>query len=310
MVQPLSVRLMTEQTFFNKAQQQDTDIADALARVAALETLGGLAPGNISDATMADIAANKNSLFAEQLRYRKDTPSGTKTLFEIDHYGTAGFAYGLDIQNFPGANAALVLHQYSSAGNGAFVLDNTGTAPAIRIDNTENQTINPGSVGTGVFLRLSPYNNGQSARMDLRDDLMWDNASPHGHGVINTVGGVGFTVDQKIAAIGLHVKQATSLYGLRVDATDYAAYFVSTGTAGQAMTVRREGSAGTALRVDNLGTGWSAYFHNGTSPVGGIAADGSYERMTAGSGDIFRSADGSRFKVTMSNAGAFVITKL
>ncbi|KAA0979873.1 right-handed parallel beta-helix repeat-containing protein [Paeniglutamicibacter gangotriensis] len=66
MAQPLDRRLMTEQTFFGKANEQDGKLDNFGTRVEAIEVLGGLAPGDLSDATMTDIAAAPGTLFNEQ----------------------------------------------------------------------------------------------------------------------------------------------------------------------------------------------------------------------------------------------------
>lgn len=52
MVQPLDWRLMTEATFRSKATEQDGRLDEYEARVESIETLGGIAPGDASDATV------------------------------------------------------------------------------------------------------------------------------------------------------------------------------------------------------------------------------------------------------------------
>ena len=74
MPQPLDLRLMTEAVFFAKAALQDGKIADYVARIKAVEAIAGLAPGNVSDATMTDLAANPDSGFSQQLRSLAVTP--------------------------------------------------------------------------------------------------------------------------------------------------------------------------------------------------------------------------------------------
>jgi hypothetical protein len=64
MVQSSEIRLMTEKVFIDKATEQDGILADYVRRVQSVEVLGGLAPGDVSDATMADIAANPATGFA------------------------------------------------------------------------------------------------------------------------------------------------------------------------------------------------------------------------------------------------------
>lgn len=61
MVQPLDRRLMTEATFQAKAAEQDGRLDNYETRVESIETLGGLAPGDVSDATVASVVANPES---------------------------------------------------------------------------------------------------------------------------------------------------------------------------------------------------------------------------------------------------------
>lgn len=65
MPQPADRRLMTELTFSTKTKQQDTRLDNYESRVRGIETLGGLAPGDVSDATMASIASQPTSTFAQ-----------------------------------------------------------------------------------------------------------------------------------------------------------------------------------------------------------------------------------------------------
>lgn len=61
MVQPLDRRLMTEATFQSKANEQDAVLDNYGTRVQAIETIGGLAPGDVSDATIASSVAQPGS---------------------------------------------------------------------------------------------------------------------------------------------------------------------------------------------------------------------------------------------------------
>lgn len=65
-MQPLTRRLMTEATFQTKAEQLDARQAAYEARVQSLETLGGLEPGDVSDATVAGVLGNPESLTGAQ----------------------------------------------------------------------------------------------------------------------------------------------------------------------------------------------------------------------------------------------------
>lgn len=61
MVQPLDWRLMTEATFQSKAREQDGKLDNFGTRVESIETLGGLAPGDVSDATATSLMAQADS---------------------------------------------------------------------------------------------------------------------------------------------------------------------------------------------------------------------------------------------------------
>lgn len=60
-MQPLDRRLMTEETFFEKASSQDSRLVNFDVRIASIETLGGLAPGDVSDATVTSLMAQAES---------------------------------------------------------------------------------------------------------------------------------------------------------------------------------------------------------------------------------------------------------
>lgn len=265
-------------------------------RLGQLEVIGGLEPGDVSDATMANIAANENSMFHEYLRYASDDASYGNTLREIDHYATATFAYGLDIQNFPGATSALVVHQYSSAGNGAVVLDNTGSAPMIRIKNTENTVLNPGSHGTGPFMRLGPWSGG---RLDFRDDLKWENTTTHPFGVVNTGSTVAFSVEQ----------QTSGLWGVSVTSPTSGAQVILTGsptTSHQGVRVVVPAGQAQGVRIENSGTGWSLYIRDGSAGVSGITATGEFEKLTPGGGIVLKSTNGTRYRIGVNDSGQVV----
>ena len=79
--------------------------------------------------------------------------------------------YALDIHNNPGAPPAIVIHQYSDNLQ-AMRIDNTDSSPAIVVFNTQNQTRNPGNVGTGDFLYLSDLMNNTDDKRRLASELL------------------------------------------------------------------------------------------------------------------------------------------
>ena len=89
MVEPLDWRLMTEATFYGKAAEQDDKLDNFGDRVAAVEVLGGLAPGDVSDATMTSIAANPESAFHTQQQERLSASAGTVSTADHGDFETA-----------------------------------------------------------------------------------------------------------------------------------------------------------------------------------------------------------------------------
>ena len=83
MTQPLARRLMTEATFQRKADEQDEQLASHEARIGAVETLRGLAPGDLSDATVASLVANPDSQTTSAL----GTPVAALTADKVEGIG-------------------------------------------------------------------------------------------------------------------------------------------------------------------------------------------------------------------------------
>ena len=92
--------------------------------------------------------------------FLSDNANNKGRLLKMNHFGgqaaSAGAAYAFDIQNYPGAGAAVVLHQYSRYQS-AVILDNTDSRAAILMRNTQNNTINPGNYGTGDYFQFDGY---------------------------------------------------------------------------------------------------------------------------------------------------------
>lgn len=208
-----------------------------------------------------------------------DTTAAKGSVFNIDHWGNGtgnttspGQTYGMDIHNFPGAERALVIHQYSSVSP-AIHLDNTGNKPMIEIHNTQNNVINPGSDGTGDFILLRDHGR---ATLRITKDLQFrtEGAPPSG--------AKGILIYNAVTK-PLSVQTPANTVGLEV---------VKTGPA-----------AGEALRVDNRGTGKTASFKNATGEVSAINPNGEYENNVPGQGLILKSPNGTRFRITVADDG-------
>ena len=227
-------------------------------------------------------------------------PESKGSVVNIDHYGdgsgntssSPGQTYGVDIHNYPGSKSALVIHQYSSVER-AVTIDNTGSAPAIEINNTQNKVLNPGSDGTGDFFMLRDHG---AMAMRLDKDLVFRiggtktptfihtaakalsvqaAATYNGEAMDITKAGAGVGAALKInnygTGAGLHINQAGAGRGLQIDALNpgnagqYVALMqgydtgiavTTTADGGNTLVVTKSGGgAGTAVKVTNLGTG-------------------------------------------------------
>lgn len=106
---------MTEAVFQNKAATQDAKLDTYETRIESIETLGGLAPGDTSDATMAGIAANPESHFAKELR--ESTPG--RVVLNIRAAD-------------PTSELQSRLDDLDSKGGGTLVIPDTGAELAVR----------------------------------------------------------------------------------------------------------------------------------------------------------------------------------
>ena len=108
--------------------------------------------------------------------FQADSPTNTRNVFEQDHYGTG---YSVDIQNMPGANSAIVVHNYSDEE--AVIIDNCDNENALEINNTINLNITPDNIAKGNFLSVAPWDDNYRKRwyLSLADDLTWRNDTAH-----------------------------------------------------------------------------------------------------------------------------------
>lgn len=106
-----------------------------------------------------------------------DLETNTQNVIEVDHHGTG---YGLDIQNYPGSDAALVLHNYTGDGE-ALIIDNCDNQVAVQISNTINTSITPNNIAKGDFFHLAPWSDIQRKvwKAKLTNDLTLKNDTEH-----------------------------------------------------------------------------------------------------------------------------------
>lgn len=224
----------------------------------------------------------------------KDDASHVGQVIGVSHYATDSGSYAMDIANYPGARRAVVIHQYSNNGE-AVVIDNTDSAPAVMIRNTENVTRNPGGTGTGDFIRFVRFGDPDLTNLALTKDFVFLNATTQGV-VFRSSTAAALTVDHPAGSqVALQVSQtATGFYsgsfvggaGINVDATHTS----------------------HVLRVKNShATAILAGFYNSAGMKASIANDGTYENTTAGAGVVLKSPDGTRYRVTVANGGTLAV---
>lgn len=245
--------------------------------------------------------------------YMVDDAANAGRLLKIDHYGAAGSApFGLDIQNYPGAKAAFVIHQYSG-DQPAMLLDNTHDEPALLLRNTQNDLINPGNCGTGHYLQFEGYltagaENSGAANVAVLGSLdkslifrshssskpFWFTAVGHSGSALKATHGAGgmaleviqsstsaaqagsFTSSSPASTVQITATTATAFPALGVQSASIAA-FISTSAASPAYAamIRKTGTGtGAVLWVQNNGTGMTLSVQNSTVEVFGVTAGG------------------------------------
>jgi hypothetical protein len=253
----------------------------------------------------------------------KDLSTAVKSTVYIEHYGdgTSGSAqtYGIDIHNYPNAKSGLVLHQYSNNGP-AFWLDNTDNAPAIRINNTHNFTLNPGgpvptSLGdfqtwdtelvpklrlkynyvfeayqvTPAFYRSEGTALSVQTPVDVAASTMTivrtHNANAGAGLSVTSSGGSGISVNQTGPGVGLTVALqvgAVGFYAGQLAGNDYGAQVITSADGGRTLDVQKNGTgAGEAARITNKGTGVSLSVRDASAEVMSVRADGKLMWSTA-----------------------------
>lgn len=232
-------------------------------------------------------------------QYMTDNANNAGRLLKFDHFGSVGSAaYCLDIQNYPGAKAAFVIHQYSGA-QAAVIVDNTNSNAALFLRNTQNDSINPGNAGTGPFIRFDGYEtdaaigSGASNVKNLADITgglifrsyfstrpFWFAAIGHSGPSVKVTassGGPGIDVIQAStsATSAITVTTSGTAAGIAINATgpalqangsgnaQYVAYFNKTGT-----------GSGSVLYIANKGTGNTISAVDATAEVFAVTAAG------------------------------------
>lgn len=261
--------------------------------------------------------------------------------------GTPGQAYGINLANYPGAKGGFIGHQYSKASP-FMQIDNTDLNAAIYIRNTPNTTQNPDGVQIGDFFQLKPGSEVSNRLILKDNLTFWnqtsldfkvqaDNATNYAFGVQTvkditglsvTKSGTGtgdaVTVTNAGTYPGLRINQNGASNALLITATGsvmfgkaaarisgntHAAQFDINADGGSALLVNKTSTGnGDTLRIINPGTGASADIRNASGTVATINPNGEYENKTAGAGPIIKSPNGTRYRITVSDAGAITAT--
>jgi hypothetical protein len=250
--------------------------------------------------------------------YLEDAYEHTGHIVSIRHFGSnSGQAnaqtYGIDISNRPGASRALLIHQYSNLTE-AVRIDNTDNKAAIRVVNTENQVLNPGRTGSGdAFL----FEDWGVIRYKVQGDggvYIENKDTSHGLNIKGPATGTrsSIYVDHRAPSHGVQIvvaSTAANFYPLLIAGWNYGPSFTTSQNGGQTLLVSKNGTGtGEAVRIINKGTGPSIQINQDATPVARVNNDGEYEHLTAGKGDLYRSPDGTRYRLSIANGGTISVT--
>lgn len=253
----------------------------------------------------------------------RDLATAVKSTIYIEHYGDGTGAssqtYGLDIHNYPNAKSGLVLHQYSN-NDPAFWLDNTDNAPAIRINNTHNFTLNPAGPNPTSLGDFQTWDTELVPKLRLKCNYVFEayqvtpsfyrsegtalsaqtpvgvaastmtvvrahNANAGAALSVTNSGGSGVSINQTGPGVGIAVSLqvgAAGFYAGQLAGNDYGAQVTTSADSGISLDVKKNGTgAGEAVRITNAGTGVSLSVRDGAAEVMGIAPDGKLKWSTA-----------------------------
>lgn len=252
------------------------------------------------------------------LIFLEDDVANDNHLISLRHYASkSGDAnsqtYALDISNRPGANRAFVIHQYSNFAE-AMRIDNTDNKPALRIVNTENQTLNPGGVGSGDAIVFDDWGTVRFRVTGTGGVIIQAKDTEHSLWISGPTTGTKspLYVNHNNPANGVQIIAGVSsagFYPLFVGGQNYGPAFTTSTDGGQTLNVTKNGTgAGDALRVTNKGTGATVQINQNATPVARINSDGELEQLIAGKGDLRRSPNGTRYRITVTDAGAVLVT--
>ncbi|UAW09391.1 hypothetical protein SEA_KLEVEY_33 [Arthrobacter phage Klevey] len=249
--------------------------------------------------------------------YLEDDVDHKQHLLSLRHYGGGTTQnYALDISNRPGASRAMCIHQYSSLTE-ALRIDNTDNQPAIRVVNTENQTLNPGRTGSGDAFVFDDWG---VVRFRIAGDgslILAPKDTSHGIYLSGPTTGTKspIYVDHKAPANGVQIMAASTaagFYPLLVGGWNYGPAFTTSQNGGQTLRVTKSGTGnGEAVVVINQGTGASLSIRTASNTeVARVNADGELENVVAGKGLILKSPAGTRYRLTVGDDGALTTTAL
>lgn len=216
------------------------------------------------------------------------TGSAADPALQINNASTTD--YGIEIYNSDGANRALVVHQYSAA-SAAVQIDNTDNQPAIYVQNTDNETLNPGGVGSGDVLYFADHGTAR-CRITGHGTLLLVPTAGAPFQTLDVVGNASSTracavFRQNGGGTGVIVIQGAggdSFYPFQIQGRTRAAEFYTTQDgANSVVVVDKKGTgAGVGLTVTNRGTGLSVDIRSASASLFAVTAAGLPQWVAAG----------------------------
>jgi len=254
----------------------------------------------------------------------EDTASAKGSVINIEHWGDGtgspnNQAFGFDLHNNPGSSTGVVVHQYSNST--AVKLDNTGTGPSFVICQTNNPVRNPSSVedtaATGDAIRIINHTGAYWMRFLGRGELVLTPPADQVEHTINATNQAGTTKNlirlnsnAPVPALQITANASSAgAYPILVSGQNYAAQLNTSTNGGFVAGFTKSGTGnGDVINLRNDGTGKTILIRQGTTTVAQVNADGEVELVTAGKGFLLRSPNGTRYRLSVSDAGAVTAT--
>lgn len=203
--------------------------------------------------------------------------------------GSGGQTYGLEVHRYDGAKTALVIHDYDNGSNGpAIWVDQTNANQLLRLNNTFNNTINPGHTGTGNFIQFMT-NGADLGAIDK--DMKWhvlggtnpvafqsDVASVGAVSINGTQAAIALQINQTGAASAMQIScnnaGAAGQYAFKMDCRDYGPLITTNAANGNALTLVLQTGFSTGIQIQNKGSAPSIDCRSASASLFTITAAG------------------------------------